>query len=188
MLNFIRNVFAFLHPTLLQQLEDHLKGVSITGRMAYCISCLESALASEQLHGPELENLLAHLWEFTSSTDLGDWEERIMDFLPEVILDSSQKQPAFLTVEAAKQLKKIYSVLSPSLLQCIDDIIEVGRGNLYAGTVGHSQNTLAPTMSVVRYMVAKGYALPAIDKFLRSPFSEQDSHGWGKRLDRRFFQ
>ncbi|MCR5890035.1 hypothetical protein LRS06_20110 [Hymenobacter sp. J193] len=188
MLNFFRNNSAFLPPKLLRQLEEQLKSVSITGRMAYCITCLENIFASEQLHEPELETLLMCLWDFTSNPDLSEWEERIMDFLPEIVLDGSPKELVCLSVEAANRLKIIYQQLPQSLLRCIDDIIEVGRGNLYAGTVGRSQQTLTPTMAVVRHMVAQGYPLPIIDNFLRSPFSEQDQHGWGRRVERSFFQ
>jgi hypothetical protein len=158
------------------QLAEQLKSVSITGRMAYAITCLEIIIRDENLNQAEFQPLLDILWNFTSNPDLSDWEELIMPFIPDSeILDQEYDY-------------KPYQNLSRELLAIIDEIIEVGRGNLYAGVITHSPATLESTLQVVRYMVANKHALPLIARFQRSPFTPQDQHGWGKRLDRAFFQ
>ncbi|MCA8830410.1 hypothetical protein [Hymenobacter pini] len=188
MLHFLRNFFASKRPEAIQQLEAQLKRVSIKGRMAYCITCLENVLACKQLQEPALDKLLQCLWDFTSNPDLSDWEKKIMDFSPESILEEPLEECSYLTLSEAQHLRTVYMSLSKSLLICIDDTIEVGRGNLYGGTSGYSPHSLIPAMQVVRYMVAHTYPLPPMENFLRSPFTEEDQHGWGKRVDRSYFQ
>ncbi|MBX0289527.1 hypothetical protein K3G63_03710 [Hymenobacter sp. HSC-4F20] len=187
MSSLLNRICSFLRPSQ-SPLEVQLQMVSITGRVAYCASCLETVFAIKQLHESELEALLACLWDFTSNPDLSNWEEHIVEFLPEVVAEDSDRELNLLCQQQAENLKKIYASLPASLLRCIDSAIEVGRGNLYAGIVDHSEYTLAPTMQVVRYMLLEGYPLPSINNFLRSPFSEQNMHGWGVRVDRTFFQ
>ncbi|GAA4506313.1 hypothetical protein GCM10023172_35430 [Hymenobacter ginsengisoli] len=165
-----------IQPLPMHQLTEQLKLVSITGRMAYAITCLEIIIRDEKLNEVEFQPLLDALWDFTSNPDLSDWEELIMPFIP----DSE--------IPGQKYDYKPYQHLSQELLACIDEIIEVGRGNLYAGVRTHSPATLESTLQVVRYMLANNHPLPLIENFQRSPFTLQDQHGWGKRLNRDFFQ
>ena len=150
--------------------------------MAYSITCLEIIIRAEKLNQIEFQPLLTTLWNFTSNPDLSEWEELIMPFIPDS--EFKNKEQIF----TIPQTLPFYQSLSQALVSCIDEIIEVGRGNLYAGTRTHSPATLESTMQVVRYMVTNKHALPLIERFQRSPFTLQDQHGWGKRVDRDFFQ
>lgn len=160
----------------MQQLTQHLKSVSITGRMAYAITCLEIIIRVEKLNQVAFQPLLDALWDFTSNPDLGVWEERIMPFIPDAEILNQEYE------------YEVYQSLPQALLTCIDEIIEVGRGNLYAGVRTHSPETLESTLQVIEYMTANNYPLPPIENFQRSPFTLQDQHGWGKRVDQAFFQ
>ncbi len=163
-------------------LTEQLKLVSITGRMAYAITCLEIIIRDRKLNQTDFQPLLNALWNFTSNPDLSDWEELIMLFIPNS--QFRDKEQDF----SIPQTLLLYQALPQALLACIDEIIEVGRGNLYAGVRTHSPATLESTLQVVRYMAANDHSLPAIENFQRSPFTLQDQHGWGKRVDRAFFQ
>ncbi|MBJ6145336.1 hypothetical protein [Hymenobacter sp. BT559] len=186
MLNFIRKWSASSQPDAISNLERQLQVVSIRGRVAYGATCLETTLTSAATDTAQFMPLLACLWEFTSSMDLSEWEEKIMDFYSESVLDNSEEINS-LSLESSQRLRANYAALSTSQLACIDEAIEIGRGNLYGGIVGHSAATLASTMHLVRYLQAHGYPLPLIDKFLRSPFSQENQHGWGEPVDRNFF-
>ena len=186
MLDFIRKWSANSQPNAKSDLERQLQTVSIRGRVAYGATCLETILTPAVADVTEFAPLFACLWEFTSSMDLSEWEERIMDFYSESVLDDS-KEIKVLSHENSQKLRASYAALSTSQLTCIDEAIEIGRGNLYAGIVGHSAATLASTMHLVRYLQAHGYPPPRVDKFLRSPFNQENQHGWGKPVDRNFF-
>lgn len=185
MLDFIRKWGANSQPDSVSDLEKQLRTVSIRGRVAYGTVCLETILMSAT-DVTQFTPLLACLWEFTSSTDLSEWEEKIMDFYSESVLDNTREIKS-LSLESSQRLRANYAALSTSQLTCIDEAIEIGRGNLYAGVVGHSAATLASTMHLVRYLQTHSYPLPPIDKFLRSPFNQENQHGWGKSVDHNFF-
>jgi hypothetical protein len=186
MLEFIRKWGVNPLPDAVSDLERQLQTVSIRGRVAYGMTCLKSILTGATADATEFAPLFACLWEFTSSTDLSEWEEKVMDFYSESVLDDSEEVKT-LSPENSQRLRASYAALSTSQLACIDETIEIGRGNLYAGIVGHSAATLASTMYLVQYLQAHGYSLPPVDKFLRSPFSQENQHGWGKPVDRNFF-
>lgn len=188
MFSFLKSVFLPSPAAPVSQLELQLRTVSIRGRLAYCTTCLETAFLSEKINLDALGGLLCALWEFTSSSDLGVWEEKIINYYSESVLEEQSDEQNGLISVPFQQLKAAYSALPAGLLQCIDETIDVGRGNLYGGTVGHSADTLTPTTQVVRYMQASGYPLPPIERFLRSPFTQEDQHGWGKRVARSYFQ
>ncbi|GAB2870840.1 hypothetical protein [Hymenobacter ruber] len=170
MFDFFKTVFGRPELTLVGPLEQQLRTVSITGRVAYCICCLETAFAAENINLTDVQPLLSCLWDFTSNPDLSRWEEKAVDFYSESILVDQAE--THLAPSQIQRLKEVYYALSPKLLACIDETIEVGRGNLYAGVVGYSECTLAPTMHIVRFMIEKGYHLPPIEKFLCSPFKK----------------
>lgn len=160
--------------------EQQLKAVSITGRMAYGITCLEVIIRHDNLDKEAFQPLLAALWDFTDNPDLSIWDENIMPFIPE----DREDWP----LGGTPAISLFYQTLPPALLTCIAEIIDIGRGNLYAGVQSHSPATLASVMWVVQYMLANRYPLPQIENFQRSPFTLQDQHGWGNRVARSFFQ
>ncbi|WP_139362001.1 hypothetical protein [Hymenobacter sp. CRA2] len=71
------------------------------------------------------------------------------------------------------------------MLVLSENVIKIGRGNLYAGTVGHSAETLTKTMQAVVVMQILGLPLPPLAPFEKSLFAE--CYGWGNRVDRAFF-
>ncbi|HET9504061.1 MAG TPA: hypothetical protein VFO93_11000 [Hymenobacter sp.] len=166
--------------TIQNTVEQQLKAVSITGRMAYSITCLEIIIQHDNLDQQAFQPLLTALWDFTDNPDLGNWDENIMPFIPE--------DRTGWPIGGTPAISLFYQTLPPALLTCIDEIIDVGRGNLYAGVQSHSPATLTSVMWVVQYMLAHGYPLPQTEIFQRSPFTLQDQHGWGNRVARSFFQ
>lgn len=56
-----------------------LRKTSIRGRMAFGITCLELACQAFTLDTPKLQQLINHLWSFTSSLDFSQWEEDLLD-------------------------------------------------------------------------------------------------------------
>lgn len=188
MFNLLRRLFYSLPLTQPNGLELQLRNVSISGRVAFCITCFEISIAQQNLNKTDFEILLTSLWDFTSNTDLSDWHERITNFIPNVVLNDPFEELDFLSLSQFNDLKSLYLLLPDDMLECIEDIFEVGSSNLYGGTGDYSEFTLRPTMSVVKYMLNNNFPLPPIEKFLRSPFNEENMHGWGKRVDRSFFQ
>ncbi|GAB2940009.1 hypothetical protein GCM10027048_00290 [Hymenobacter coalescens] len=134
-------------------------------------------------HAPQAQYLLAKLWAFVSSSDLGEWEDSIRVYLEAVETAALSEKPT--QPSEATDLQEWYATLPAAVQVLIENVIETGRGNLYGATVGYSADTLDTTMQVVAIMQSSGLPLPQLGPFEKSRFEER--HGWGNRVDRSFF-
>jgi hypothetical protein len=151
----------FVPPNVTKSLIE----ASIRGRMALAITCLEKYCNSKDIISDWLNCVMSKLWEFVETDRLDEWEYAIQKMTD--------------TVDQMALPKPVVDML---------DLIveEIGCGNLYAGTVGCSWDTLKPTVLVLEIALSEGVAIPELWPFLKSPFSE--NHGWGNRVDRSFFK
>jgi hypothetical protein len=158
------------------EIINSLKGISIRGRLAYGASCLENALIHLGIQDDLLEDVLSQIWQFTSSNDLGEWDQLINKVTPVSKLDENKPtDPLYL----------LYLDLSPDVVNMISDVIEIGAGNLYAGTDNYSPYSLEPLLRVIDRCLALKIELPVMDSFKKSPFSEK--HGWGMERDKNYY-
>jgi hypothetical protein len=156
-----------------QEFIEQLKRISITGRMALGITCLENILRTLSIECEELSKFISLLWKFTSSNTLDDWEEQVCQ---EVELLFRSKETS------VSQVSKIPLYI----FEIIDEVIEIGRGNLYCGIREYSEYTLFALLKVLNSMEKNNFAIPRLDKFKKSSFSEFD--GWGNRVDPSYFK
>jgi hypothetical protein len=154
-------------------LEDvliELRKTSIRGRMAFGITCLELACQAFALDTLELQQLINHLWSFTSTLDFCQWEEDLIDGVGGYFLDlyDNRHKPS--------QSSEVYSL----------NIFEIGRGNLYGGTGEYSEFTLRHTAKVIGILQFLHLTLPKFSNFSRSRFSEE--YGWGTPVPASYFR
>ena len=170
--------------------EDHFKKISITGRFAFGVTCLEHYIKEQTLESKWLDRIINVLWEFTTSKDVTDWNKRISELDPNNILDKNPNNKAShydsLTELEFNELKKYYRGLPKDLLLLIDLVIDIGTSNLYGATGDYSKSTLESTMMVYKFSQEKIDAMIDINKFKVSKFSEQN--GWGNAIEKTAFQ
>jgi hypothetical protein len=65
---------------------DDLKEISSRGKVAFGIFCLESAIGFFQLDREKWKLVFDELWKFCSS-DMGIWEERVVEIFPSCVCD-----------------------------------------------------------------------------------------------------
>src|SRR5687768_15520281 len=115
---------------------NNFKEISIRGRLAYGVTCLEKALEQFNIKNDLIEKeVLPVIWEFTKSTDLAKWEESINKIDP--------------LNEVSGPLKDLYGQLPSFIPEMISNVIEIGAGNLYGGTGEYSLSTLQPLKRVL---------------------------------------
>jgi hypothetical protein len=135
-------------------IETVFKKISIRGRFAFGVKCIESYVSENKIEIDSIDKLLTLLWEFTESESLHLWDEKISDLNPTNILGVEyEKFPNdFPTIDAAeyKELKKIYQNLYKDLIKLISETIEIGTSNLYGGTGEYSSHSLKPTIEVYK--------------------------------------
>jgi hypothetical protein len=164
--------------------KSMLKMLSIRARMAYCILCLENTLNAADIDVGELKVLLEELWKFTSSDRLDEWEERIRELTPYVLLDDKFDidQYVYFDRECIYLYRSLYQQLPQYIIDIIDYSISVGVDNIYGGTSSYSPDTLASTVKVIDLCQSQNIPLPAIEKVLRYSFSS--NNGWGENFER----
>lgn len=150
-----------------------LELISITGRFAFGVTCLERLCEEWQIKNQQINELIELLWTFTSSDDLSVWDKHVYDALPEYIYEIPIK---FGYEFLHKDKKKI-------LTDVILEIIEIGMANSYGGF--KSEYTMVHTLNVINLLETNNIALPDLKPFQKSKVSEL--HGWGNRVDRDFF-
>ncbi|PTD16294.1 hypothetical protein [Flavobacterium columnare] len=164
--------------------EELFKKISIRGRFAFGIMCIEEYLLENSIKDFWIEKLLIHLWEFTESDNLDVWDEKISDLNPYNILevDYEEYPNDFPTINASeyKELKKIYENLDSDLVILISQTIEIGVSNLYGGTGEYSNHSLIPTLEVYKIAEKTISKKPDVNNFIQFKYSE--SNGWGNKF------
>ncbi len=174
-----------------QAIENRIKKISIRGRMALGIKCLEIKLEKDELINKiEIKKLLSELWDFIGSKRLDLWEEKFLDYEPESLIEDFENEKfgdfKNLKKEEIKVLYETYKKSKPDLAELISWVIEIVRGNLYGGTGEYSKWTLDPTIEVLKIMKNHSLKIPDLAKFEKSKYSE--FHGWGLEREKSFFE
>jgi len=94
------------------ELENRIKYISIRGRMAFAIFCLEKYLEKiEVIQNPDLQKLLSNLWEFTTTNRAGEWDDTIFEYSPECILETMEtKDYSYYKVLSRDTLKRYHDL------------------------------------------------------------------------------
>jgi hypothetical protein len=158
-------------------MTDSFNEISIRGRLAYGVSCLENALLHFNIQNDLLEKeVLPRIWSFASSSDLTAWDDSVKEIDPVCILDNNSP---------GSRLQKLYRSLPTIIIEMISDVIEIGAGNLYGGTTGYSPFSMKPLLRVIKTCKMNHISLPQLEPFKRSSFEEM--HGWGFEREKSFF-
>ena len=157
--------------------EAILKEMSIKGRFAFAMRCLELLLDKERdIDKPIVQRILAQLWSYTKSDRLDDWEEEVFAFDPQLqAVDIEEfSSPAKKEIE---EIREYYLTASETVRELISAIISIGRDNLYAATIDYSKSTLTPTVRVMNLTQEVVGRIPDVESFRKFAFSDRD--GWG---------
>ena len=66
---------------------DVFKNISLNGRVAYGISCLENTLLYLNYNVEDWKIVLEYLWEFTNIEFLDDWSSKVVEIIPSHFLE-----------------------------------------------------------------------------------------------------
>lgn len=195
----------------MQMIEKVFKKISIRGRVAFGICCLENAMEKYKVSGQGWNLLLEKLWSFTSlpaifiPTDLGGiefvlekWAD-INDFMPY----SKFFQAPYTYVDLCEYLmlynKKIidekeYDLLREAYRDTNDIItricffiVDIGMCELWSTPDGYSATTLEKLQELIDFVTKNNLPLPDIEPFKQYEYDpkeiDDDSRGWGYSFD-----
>lgn len=166
-------------------IEEKFKNISIKGRVAYGISCLERALICYSCTLKNWEWVLEKIWEFTSIEYLDDWFYEMAEFLPDSLLEDNEYIPEEFEYITEKQfyiLLELYQKESNQVINQIFNLIfEMGTFDLYSRLENYSPNTLICLEKINNIMVLNNIELPSVANFIR--YSYYENKGWGNSFE-----
>jgi hypothetical protein len=174
---------------------DKIKKISIRGRFAYGLICLEKVIEEKDLKLPELESLIINMWEITNSDKLGWWQDLLIENNPKVVIGDYElfkngnvifEEIGFATiadkVEFEKRVEFLKKLPHP-VIEIIDKLVEIANQNLFAGGGEFSESTLEPTIELIEILDTIGnFRRPKIELVQFSEFSQ--NNGWGNKFSK----
>jgi len=166
-------------------LQFRLRQISIPGRLAYSIECLENVISilidkSIIIKSDEIfiRLIIDRLWEFTESQDLSVWEKRGVEISPFVIFDVHEENYfedyETLSVQELHDLKSFYEKCPNYLNDVIDNCVEIGLSNLYGGITGVAQTSIDKVKNIIELLAENKIKIPNVDRYSKFKFK----NGW----------
>jgi hypothetical protein len=162
-----------------RETQEVLKHVSIKGRMAMAVRCLERVLERQRLSPSERDALLEEFWAFVEKEDLGAWDRHRRG--NEALMAVGDFIEQGWELPAGSGLRD----LPRFVLEMIYKTDELGMGDLYGAVKSYSLETHAALLRVLDLALEHGFDIPPVEPFLKSPFTQE--RGWGASVPRTFF-
>lgn len=159
--------------------------ISIRGRVAFAILCLEKAIAHFGFEKYDWTFILNQLWSITN-TKLGSWHYPLAECTGRSIINDTEflDDLEFLTEEKFWELNKLYKKSNMIILRMIDLIFEISTRDLYSSISHGSPDTLNYLQEIIDLMEQNNISLPEIKLFEKFPITEND--GWGREFKRAY--
>jgi len=165
-------------------LEEWIEGISIRGRMAYSLICLETACCKWQIESTEMSATLSKFWEFTISMSLDVWDVEAQRTQPYLYAFYDEFQEAKEWRGMAEEWG--FDTLPDSQQEALGRMLVLlhgPAGNLFAGF--DSYVTADPLIELINIMLTAGLDLPDRSRVTLSRVEE--SGGWGIPHPREYF-
>ena len=174
-------------------MDNGLFTVSMNGRMAYTIMCVEAFLKAEH---PEKDWTFVSelMWKATSS-NWGEWPVEYSTIIPDVLLQYNEYDSdglgSCLTEEVFTTLKELYSGITDGVEDDPSDEVNYMLNKpyemamVYEGTsIGDGQESFRIISNAEEILKKHGIPLPDYRKVLFS--SSREKNGWGNDFDGRY--
>ena len=174
-------------------MDNRFDTVSMNGRMAYVIMCVEAFLVSKH---PDRDwtFLSQKMWKATSE-NWGDWPEEFSTVIPDVFLQydeyDSEELGEFLTESEFSALKSLYTGITEGIEGDPADELNFMLNKpfelamVYEGTViGDGKESFGIIANTEMILNRHGITLPDYSKVQFSSIAERN--GWGEDFDGRF--
>jgi len=186
------------------------KDISLRGRAAFGICCLENALQFYNLNDEGWEILLHKLWDITStpyemrpyptghehegsfSIKVEDLMYIINEYTPECVLEFSTYEAArddgseIMTEGEFTILHKTYQKTNQAIDTIIDMIWSIGTDSIYSGINDYLPITIKYVQKIIDVMQSKKILMPDIalfKQYLFDPKARREDYGWGLPFD-----
>ena len=155
--------------------------MSIRGRVAYGICCLQNTLIWADASTEEWHLILDHLWEFTESENIEEWFYSTAEYLPEYVLDNvpfHKRENEYVSQSFNDYLATIYRKTNPIIYKIMDAIFMAGTIEMYGSIVDGGQQSLSHIIRLIDIMKSNNIPLPDYSIFKKFTGS------WGRTFSR----
>ncbi|GAA4275919.1 hypothetical protein [Aquimarina mytili] len=156
--------------------------ISIRGRVAYAIICLENAIRFYEKENLDWLYIFNLLWAYTKD-EVGNWHYPMAESTPKSIMfdaDYSSKEMEYIDRDEYEKLSLLYKNSNNTINYIIDKLFEIGTRDLYSSIINNSPDTLKYLQEIIDVMEERGITLPNIKFFQKFPISENE--GWGRKF------
>jgi hypothetical protein len=148
------------------------KKILISGRYAFALRCVETAIIKEKFTHSLLSELLQKMWEFVYCEDLSEWFSKVSELTPESTNSLRESDVELISIKEFKDYKALYATMPGYLVYMIDRTWNIGLGNLYSDTGEYSYVTFGCLERVINMAQENNIPFPEITKFAQSAYDE----------------
>ncbi len=162
--------------------KNDFKKISIRGRVAFAICCLESIIIANRYDINDWSVLLNKLWMIAELEVVSDWLYIVAECLPENILEVASYDYGsfqYINEDEYEQLYELYSKCREDIWELIEIIFDLGTAQMYSNIKGFSEATLSELEKVITFMKAKNIDMPSVSQFRMLLYCD----GWGEPFD-----
>jgi hypothetical protein len=171
-----------------------VKQISIRGRFAFGLTCLEKIIDNDRLNDELLDTIIEEFWRFTNSEKLGQYEAYFTTRDPGCVLSDfptlkmhPEKMHEFgydnISNSELETLYELYSGLPAPVTNILTHLTTIANSNISAGCGEYSILTFEPTLKIIEIIQDFG----TIDFFKPEDFLFSDyrqKQGWGDEFSK----
>lgn len=167
----------------MKNLIEKLKTISIAGRIAFIIMCIEKYCIT-QYPDKDWTPLAEEMWKFNDSY-WDEWLYSLIDLFPECI-DENDSFEEYTGKYSYDTFRNLYKDLRNNELNEMFDLLNCSMGIYLYTCVGDITESmfLEVVEEIVGYLTKNNIPVPEVEKVSFSKFSEND--GFGKKFDGRY--
>lgn len=171
---------------------DDFKNITIRGRVAYAICCLENVIEFYSFQKLDWNLLLDFLWRYPMAkniSNLADWHENEAECIAFCIMDELPYEKCgfeFITKDQYLNLKTLYQNTNKIIWDLTDRIAAIGTQSLYGGVRDGSPVTLDELNKVITQLKKENIPLPNFKDFEIFSYPqnpENDWIVWGEKIE-----
>ena len=162
------------------QILDKLKKISLRGRIAFTIMCIEQYLTKQYPH-KNWTPLSEKMWKVTNSY-FDEWLYNFTDIMPECFFETSELKNESETIA----FKKLYKDLTEDDINDINELlnllVEIVELHVYTDAFSMEKESLNDILTIISdYLIKNKICVPDIEKVSFSKVEEND--GFGKKFN-----
>lgn len=167
----------------------NFNNISIRGRFAFGMKCLEACLESNGIKEDSLNEIISKSWEFTTSVRMDIWLEEMVPLVPNHVLEYTQEDPMeeFTHIGKTKTLilREMYLKIPKFINQIFMNSFYIGREHIYSKVKNNSPETIEYLNEIIELMESNEVPLPSKNKYLELEINKE--RGWGEPVERSYF-